>query len=266
MASQARPDGGPYESARTYALAFSYRDIAAEVDAILRWATPTVGRPISSVIELAAGPADHSIELAARGLRATAVDNAPAMRAYARSRAALAGVPLNVVTADMCAFEIGTRFDLAIMMINSIAYILDEASLDAHFQCVAAHLSSSGCYIIEASHPDDHLRDVTFSRSTWVCKVGDETVEVQWGEPGDAVDAASGIHAVTVTMTHYVDGQPAPMVTREVVQQHLWTRDDLLASVARVGGLQARGWFGSFDGANLDDVGSWRMFAILQKC
>src|SRR5512146_1599710 len=74
---------GIYDEPELYQLACAYRDVPAEVTALLAWcarhcALPG-GRAAGSVLELAAGPAEHSRELAGRGLRATALDRSPAM-------------------------------------------------------------------------------------------------------------------------------------------------------------------------------------------
>lgn len=253
-----------YDAASAYALAFSYRDIPVEVDALLGWATLVVGQPITSVLELAAGPADHARECAARGLRATALDLSPAMTEYAAAHAGLSGVPLEVVTADMCEFAIEQRFDLAFTMIDSLTHVLDDERLDAHFRCVATHLIPSGCYIIELSHPADSLQDQVITLSEWTQTRGDEAVSMRWGEPLDATDATTGITSVTVTLEHRRDGRP-PVVTRDVVLEHGWSREAITASLARVGSLEALGWYGSFDGIGLDDEKAWRMIVVLQR-
>lgn len=265
MTRQAACVSSVYDAAAAYALAFSYRDIPAEVDAILGWAEPVVGRRIESVIELAAGPADHSREMAARGVRATALDITPAMTAYAAAQASAHRQRLQTVTADMCDFAIDERFDLAIMMIDSIAYILDEESLDAHFRCVATHLNERGCYIIEASHPADSINDQALTQTAWTQTGDGESASIRWGEPGDPSDAAPGITPVTVTIEHHREGHN-PVVIRDIELQHAWVDEQLNASIARVGGFVARGWYGSFDGVALDDAAAWRMIAVLQRC
>jgi Methyltransferase domain len=254
-----------YDVAEAYALAFSYRDIPAEVDALLGWASLLTARPMASVLELAAGPAEHAREFAGRGLRATALDLSHAMTDYASAQAELIGVPLRVVTADMCDFAIEERFDLAIMMVDSIAHVLDTASLDAHFRCVAAHLNDSGCYIIEASHPNDSLGGQALTQTAWTQTGEGESVSMRWGEPGDTTDPNSGVTSVTVTITHHEDGQD-PVVIRDVVPEHAWSREAIADSVARAGGLEIRAWYGSFAGVALDDDAAWRMIAILQRC
>lgn len=255
---------GVYDAADAYALAFSYRDIPAEVDAILGWAEPVIGHRAASVLELAAGPAEHSRALAARGLRATALDIAPAMTAYATAQADVHGERLHAVTADMCDFAIDERFDLAIMMIDSVAYILDEDSLDAHFRCVATHLNEGGCYVIEASHPADSIGVEALTQTAWTQTRDGESVSMRWGEPGDETDTSSGVTTVTVTVEHCRDGHE-PVIIRDVELQRPWIREDILASIARVGGFTAQAWYGSFAGVALDDTDAWRMIAVLQR-
>lgn len=252
-----------YDAAHAYALAFSYRDVPKEVDALLGWARAATGRPVESVLELAAGPAEHAREFAARGLRAAALDVTPAMSDYATAQAELHGVPLRVVTADMRDFAMDERFDLAITMIDSISHLLDEASLDSHFRCVAAQLTDAGCYVVEASHPADSLHDQTLTRTAWTQAGAGESVSIRWGEPDDPTDP-SGVSSVTVTMDYRREGRP-PTRVRDVVRERAWRREDILASLRRVGGLEARDWFGSFDGVALDDPAAWRMIAVLQR-
>ena len=118
-----------YEEPELYQLACAYRDVPAEVTALLTWLDKH-GKPAPdgggarSVLELAAGPAEHARELARRGLRSTALDYSPAMCAYAAGQAKAAGLELNVVEADMRDFRITgpdggqTQFDLAITMLK----------------------------------------------------------------------------------------------------------------------------------------------------
>ena len=87
---------GIYDEPEYYEAACSYRDVPAEVDALLRWSAKH-HRPPRSVLELAAGPAEHARTLAQRGLEATALDLNPAMCARAHDLAAAAGIPLTVV-------------------------------------------------------------------------------------------------------------------------------------------------------------------------
>ena len=58
---------GIYDEPEYYEAACAYRDVPAEVDALLRWSGKH-HEPPRSVLELAAGPAEHARDLARRGL------------------------------------------------------------------------------------------------------------------------------------------------------------------------------------------------------
>src|SRR5579864_7009201 len=88
---------GIYDEPEFYEAACAYRDVPAEVNALLRWSAKHHGPDSGltrSVLELAAGPAEHARTLARRGLAATALDLNPAMCARARELAEAAGAPL----------------------------------------------------------------------------------------------------------------------------------------------------------------------------
>lgn len=140
-----------YASPALYEEAFSFRDISAEVDVVLRWTGP---RP-RHVLELAAGPAAHGIELARRGFEVTALDLSPAMVRHAARKARQAGVDLTADTGDMADFVVDRQFGLVLTMAGAIGHLGTEAALRAHFACVARHLGRGGVYLIETSPPGD---------------------------------------------------------------------------------------------------------------
>src|SRR5215469_8827142 len=70
---------GIYEEPELYQLACAYRDVPAEVTALLAWCGEHSREEVQTVLELAAGPAEHALELARRGLSATALDKSAAM-------------------------------------------------------------------------------------------------------------------------------------------------------------------------------------------
>lgn len=88
---------GIYDEPELYEAACAYRDVPVEVSALLRWSGKHGDAELHSVLELAAGPAEHSRGLARRGLDVTTLDLSPAMCARARELAAADGVGLTVV-------------------------------------------------------------------------------------------------------------------------------------------------------------------------
>lgn len=75
------------------------------MSAFQRHAQP--GGKLQSVLELGCGPANHSIQLAKRGVKAWALDNNANMLAHAAKKAAAAGASsLQTVQGDMTQFSI----------------------------------------------------------------------------------------------------------------------------------------------------------------
>jgi SAM-dependent methyltransferase len=126
-----------YHQARCYDVAFGFRDVSAECDTLAALASRHSGRPVATVLELAAGPARHAREFARRGAAATALDSSSTMCDYALERAAHDGLHLKAVAADMRDFKLEQRFDLTALLMNSSSYLLDNEAVLSHLACVA---------------------------------------------------------------------------------------------------------------------------------
>ena len=81
-----------YERAEIYDIAFDFRDYEAQGNFLLQCHEELRGRPAKSWLELAAGPARHTLEMARRGLSCTALDLSPAMVHYGLKLAVALGV------------------------------------------------------------------------------------------------------------------------------------------------------------------------------
>ena len=203
-----------YAHPGVYEQAFSFRDVPAEVDAILKLTRPPVA---GRILELAAGPAAHAIELARRGFDVTALDLSPAMARHAARRAGEARVALTVVTGDMREVAVPGRFDLVVTVAGGIGHLASEADLTRHFDSVAAHLAPGGRYLIETTRPGDrHTRD------RWRLSRG-----------GDRFDVRFGADRLTVRVRH-ADGRARTFSDR--LGLRLWAGHEL-AAAARAGGL-----------------------------
>lgn len=78
------------------------------------------------VLDLCCGPGRHSIELARRGKRVTAVDRTVFLLERARERAAEAQVEVEWVLSDMRDFQRPECFGLALSMFSSFGYFEDK--------------------------------------------------------------------------------------------------------------------------------------------
>lgn len=253
---------GIYDDPWAYELACSFRDVAAEVDVLLGWCAELGARP-ASVLELAAGPAEHAREFARRGLAATALDLNPAMCAYA----ARAGARIEVVQDDMTRFDLGRRFDLVVTMLDSTSHLMTLDAFVAHLRRVAAHLPPGGLYVLEMSHPRDRLGDDPSVSTGWTVERGGVRASVRWGEPSDRLDPVTQIADDHVTMT--ITGGGGTRVIRDVVPYRFWTATELDAAIRLAGGLGVAARYGGFgigeDAVALTAPEAWRMITILRR-
>lgn len=256
---------GIYEEPELYQLACAYRDVPAEVSALLNWSGKHSSEATRSVLELAAGPAEHALELARRGLRATALDRSAAMCRYAADRAEEVGLDLAVAEADMRDFKLPDRFDLAITMLNSLCHLYTLDDLLAHLTAVAAHLRPGGLYIVELAHPADYFAPVPRTSSEWTIETGGVRAEVRWGGERDRIDPVTQITKEHMTITaHDADG--TIRTASDVVPNRFWTATEVAAALRLDGGFTVAASYGDFDDTTgLADPTAWRMIFVLRR-
>jgi SAM-dependent methyltransferase len=257
---------GIYDDPWAYELACDFRDVPSEVETLLGWCArhrPPVRPVLESVLELAAGPAEHAREFARRGIAATALDLNPAMCAYAAEQAELAGVELAVVQADMTRFDLGRRFDLVVTMLDSTSHLMTLDALVAQLDRTAAHLAPDGLAIIEMSHPADRLTGEPKTSTGWTVTRGAVEATVRWGEPGDTIDPVTQIADDHVNIAITEGGRTR--VVQDVVPYRFWTATELTAAIRLSGTLEIIAQHGDFaDEVPLDSPDAWRMITILR--
>jgi SAM-dependent methyltransferase len=258
---------GIYDNPWAYELACEFRNVPGEVDTLLGW-SGRFGRPlVRSVLELAAGPAEHSREFARRGIAATALDLNPAMCAYAADQAKDSGLDLAVVQADMTDFELGRRFDLVVTMLDSTAHLMTLDAFVAHLDRAAAHLADGGVYILEMSHPADRLTDDDRVSTRWTFDHDDVRGSVEWGAPEDRIDPVTQIIDEHVTIT--IEQGDEVKVVQGVVPYRFWTATEVEAATRLSGTLQIAARFGDFAAPGTEDVpldatDAWRMITVFR--
>ena len=261
---------GIYDEPELYELACAYRDIPVEATALEAWCAEHHIGPVSSVLELAAGPAEHARELARRGLRATALDRSAAMCGYAAARAKAAGAGLTVVEADMRDFAISepdgqpAAFDLAITMLNSVCHLFTLDDLVRHLTAVRAHQVPGGLYIVELAHPADFFSPVPRTSSEWTIDAPGVHADVRWGGKNDRINPLTQVTEEHMTITATDEGGTIRTVS-DVVPNRFWTLTEVTAAVTLAGGYEFAGTYGDFDLTTaLNAQTAWRMILILQ--
>lgn len=261
---------GIYDEPELYEFACAYRDVPGEVDALRRWfrrharLAGTAAADPGSVLELAAGPAEHALEFARRGAGATALDLSPAMCARARDKAQRDGLGLTVVQADMRDFRLEPRYELLVTMLNSVCHLMTLDDLVAHLRAAAAHTGPGGLYIMELAHPADFLSRAPRTSSEWDSDIGPRHVQVRWGGGDDAIDPVTQVTREHVRIT-VRDGTGSRTLT-DVVPNRFWTATEITAATRLAGGFTVTASYGDFaDGVAVGAPSAWRMIMVLRR-
>ena len=119
-----------------------------EVDKVARLAG-MADQADRAVLDLCCGPGRHSVPLAQRGMRVTAVDRTRFLLERARERAHQAGLAVEFVEADMRDFRRPGAFDLTLSLFTSFGYF-DQREEDLRvLRNVQASLKPDGVLVID---------------------------------------------------------------------------------------------------------------------
>lgn len=127
-------------------------------------------KPGMRVLDLCCGIGRHSVELARRGFRVTAVDRSENYLAEARERARENGLSIDFVCADMREFVRPLEFDAAISWFTSFGYFDSEEDEERVLRNVSTSLLEDGRFAIDLVGREVIARD--FQERDWQ-RVGD---------------------------------------------------------------------------------------------
>ena len=148
-----------------------YRELAAKVKS-----------SGGSLLEVACGTGRVAIRLAQGGVKVVGLDISPAMLAVARQKSA--GLEnLHWVQADMRSFELGERFELAIIPGHAFQNLNTPQDQVACLECIQRHLTSGGTLVVHLDHQD----------ISWL---------------GDLVSGKGGVFEATEQFRHPQTGRP----------------------------------------------------------
>ncbi len=256
-----------YDDARAYDVAFSYRDVDAELGFILAMAKAhgrgEVAQGAKSFLELASGPGYHAVKAAQRGLRAIALDLSGPMVERALVKATEAGVDITGIVADMSRFTVKEPVDLACNLLTSISYLLDVNDLHAHFKSVAAAMNKGGVYVIENNHPNDFWTRDHFQPSRWTIQQGDVEVFTSWIDEPPVIDVVKQTYSV-VARTEVTEGGAKRTLKDQATLRMIWPQE--LRAYGEANGFQLARFYGELNEAMaIDDPKAWRTVAVFVR-
>lgn len=137
-----------YENPKYYEIAFSFRDIEAEVDTFERCFREYAELPVKSILEIGCGNSPHLEELLKRGYVYTGLDISRAMLTYSSKKAAAIDGKATFIHADMINFSTSQAFDFAFIALGSLCAQNTE-EIFSHFRSVAHALNKGGLYLLD---------------------------------------------------------------------------------------------------------------------
>jgi SAM-dependent methyltransferase len=139
---------GVYHHPQYYEVAFSYRDILAELAVFNTLIDRHSDIPVSNVLELGCGPAPYVEALTQHGYAYTGLDLSQVMLQYARYRTDQRNLNAEFQLGDMLHFQLDKPMDFAFLLLGSL-FIRNTSDLISHFDSVARTLRPGGLYLLE---------------------------------------------------------------------------------------------------------------------
>jgi 2-polyprenyl-3-methyl-5-hydroxy-6-metoxy-1,4-benzoquinol methylase len=123
---------------------FPEKTTQAEVDFIVEEAKLNAG---NHILDIMCGYGRHSLELARKGMKVTAIDNLPDYINEIEKKAAAENLPVESICADVLEMETNREFDAVICMGNSLQFFNEEDTLQL-LSNIVAHLKPGGKFFV----------------------------------------------------------------------------------------------------------------------
>lgn len=214
-----------YEFPFLYDLAFRRAGIGSQVDGLIECHKRfRPEHPLTSVLELASGPSRHALEFAYRKYSAAVVDNCSEMCRYAAALAQENELALNVFLANMRDFTISGKYDLAMILLNSIGHLYTASELRSHLFAIWRHLNDDGLYVIEAHFPN-WVDRTSLKTSSWRVEMKELSLRVDFGTPDDDFDLDMLIRKVGLHVSGELRGEKVDYKDNLTIRS--WSADAL---------------------------------------
>lgn len=114
----------------------------------------TFGFCPATVLDLACGTGNMTVELALRGYEVTGVDSSPTMLEMARRKFRSQGLVGEFILGDMRDFSISKQVDAVVSVFDSLNYLLEPDDLKRTFARVHACLRDGGIFLFDVNTPE----------------------------------------------------------------------------------------------------------------
>ena len=217
-----------YSTPEIYDVAFGW-DLTLELDFLENCWADLVPGPVRRVLEPACGTGRVLKGLGDRGYDVLGYDRSPEMVAFASHK--LATVGGRALRGDMATFRPPGRFDVAINLVNSIGYLLEDDELLAHWKRVAEALRPDGIYIVQFNYAGEPPNAGDFG--PWENTAGDLMTALTWSVVREDLRALRSHQRCRIGVRRATVGGPSEeWVLEEEHVLRLWTHEEMDRLVA----------------------------------
>jgi SAM-dependent methyltransferase len=230
-----------YNNPEYYEIAFSFRDIPAEVDLFEQCFKRFSRIPVESVLELGCGNSPHLEELVKRGYRYSGLDLSKAMLDYSREKAPRCDAEVNLIQADMNDFSHETRVDFVYILLGSLS-VENTPELMSHFNSVARVLKTGGLYFLDWCIQFDPPW-ATESGGTW--EMERDGIKVKTSVSWKLINRVEQTFEETITQ-EVSDHDKRPNIIDKDVKRAIFPQE-FLCSVEASRDFEFVGWWNNWD-------------------
>lgn len=218
-----------------YEIAYSYRNIAAEVD-VMEEAIRKYSRiPVHTVLELACGNSPHMLELATRGYQYYGLDLSPTMLEFAQNKADAHQIDVQFYLANFIDFQLEEPMDFIYIMLGSL-YVNDTEELLSHFRTVHKALKPGGLYFLDWCVDFSPLDN---SQDSWVMRRGGITVTTRYSTR--LFNAAQQLYEENILFTIKDHGKQKKLL-HTGIRRAIFPQEFVLAAT-KLNGFELLGWW-----------------------
>jgi SAM-dependent methyltransferase len=228
-----------YDHPQYYEIAFSFRDVAAEVDVIDEVIGKFSDIPVSTILDLGCGPAQHLSEFIHRGYQYIGLDLSPAMIAYAQNQATMNNLTAKFKTGNMVDFQLDQQVDFALILLGSLQ-ISSTKDLISHFDCLARALKPGGIFFLDWCIEFNPRKE---SVETWEMEQGE--IKVKTTFQTKMVNPAEQIYLETITLD-VMDQNNRKEFNESSLQRSIYPQEFLLFIESR-SDFKFIGWWNNWD-------------------
>lgn len=246
-----------YKNPLYYDIAFSWRNIKAEIDFFENCINKFSKVPVKNMLEIACGASPYFLELSKRGYSFSGLDNSKEMLDYSMKIAKQNNVSISLIKANMFNFKVQKKYDFAFCMLGSIFAKSNEEFLK-HLNLVSKSLKRGAIYLIEACIKWDTKK---MEKQNWVEKKDNVTVSTKYEEVLE--NKISRLMIENLSLKIEENGKTKFLNDRRIVK--MISPQEFLGLVKKTN-FEFFGWFENFEFKKVTDVKNFsRIISVLRN-